>query len=116
MYKIPFNPEKAADQALQVLVPEVSVLSLRLLWNGREESWHLDVEVGEKAIHGVRLVQGSPLLYNLGASSPLPGDFIVLPATRDPGPLSYESLGSSYELFYMMPDDVAEWEAAHGMG
>lgn len=116
MHKIPFNPAKAADQALQVLIPEVALLQLRLLWNNREESWHLDIEAGGKELHGVRLSVGVPLLHGLAATSPVPGDFIVLPADADAATLDYDGLGSAFNLFYMLPEDVKTWEEAHGVG
>lgn len=116
MYKIPFNPAKAADQALQVLIPEVAMLQLRLLWNNREESWHVDIGTNGHELKGIHLSVGIPLLYGLHATSPVPGDFIVLPEERESTELDYDGLGTTFGLYYMLPEDVDTWEAAHGVG
>ena len=94
MLRIPFDPSKSADQSFQVLVPEKAVLSIRLVW----PRW--------------------PLLKEHKASSPIEGDIIALPvsSSKQQELTEYDALGNSWGLFYLSPEDVAEWEAANGLG
>lgn len=117
MNVIPFNPSKSADQAFQVLLPEVAVLTIRLLWNVRESCWHMDVKNNTSELYGIKLVPGVPLLHGLGATSPVTGDFIVFPVdSRNTQSITYDGLGSDWVLYYITPDEVETWEVTHGVG
>ena len=47
MLRIPFDPNKSADQSLEVLIPELQVVRLRLVWNTRAAGWDVLVVVQE---------------------------------------------------------------------
>jgi hypothetical protein len=119
MLRIPFDPKKSADQSLRVLIPELQVMSLRLVWNIRAEGWNVMVADTEGASLGyLRLVPNFPLLYEHKGLSPIVGDLIALPLTEGTGrPLTdYDALGESWGLFWLSPEDVKAWERANGLG
>lgn len=117
MMRIPFNPAASAVQHFQVLIPGRELLELRLVWNGRASAWFVDVYSEGRAAHGLRLVGNWPLLREHRALSPISGDIVALPVSRDaPGRIGYGDLGKSWGLYWIDPEDVAKWEAAHGLG
>lgn len=119
MLRIPFDPSKSADQSLQVLIPELQVVELRLVWNTRTKSWDVQVSNTEGAELGfLRLLPNAPLLHEHRALSPIVGDIMALPLAEGSGkPLTdYDALGDSWGLFWLSPEDLAEWEAANGLG
>lgn len=118
MLRIPFDPSKSADQSFQVLVPEKAVLSLRLVWSVRAKAWDVTVSTDAGEIGMLQLVPRWPLLKDRKASSPIKGDIIALPvsSSKQQDLTEYDALGNSWGLFYLSPEDVAEWEAANGLG
>lgn len=117
MMRIPFNPAASAVQHFQVLIPGRELLELRLAWNGRASAWFVDVSSEGRTAHGLRLVGNWPLLHEHRALSPISGDIVALPVSRDaPGRIGYGDLGKSWGLYWIGPEDIAKWEAAHGLG
>lgn len=118
MLKIPFNSSVSADQTFQVLIPEQLVMTLRLVWSERAKAWDVSVSSDVGEIGMLRLVERFPLLYEHKALSPIEGDIIALPLSEGKGlPLSeYSALGESWGLFWISPEDLIEWEKAHGLG
>lgn len=119
MLRIPFDPRKSADQSIQVLIPELQVVELRLVWNVRGSGWDILVSNTSGVQAGFfRLVPRTPLLLEHSALSPIAGDIIALPLTE--GSVrdftEYDALGDSWGLFWISPDDVKEWKAANGVG
>lgn len=118
MLEIPFNPSISADQKFQVLIPEQMVITLRLLWNGRASAWFVTVSSDSGELGQFRLVERFPILHEHKALSPIKGDIIVLPLSDGQGkPLSeYSALGDSWGMFWISPEELAEWEAANALG
>ena len=117
MMKIPFDPTISADQQFQVLIPERAVIMLTLRWNSRSGFWYADIESGGKVLNGLKIVPRWPILREHQALSPIEGDLMALPLSGNaPDPILYEGLGDSWGLFWLAPEDVKKWEAAHGLG
>lgn len=119
MLRIPFDPNKSADQSLEVLIPELQVVRLRMVWNTRAAGWDVMVSNTQGAQLGfLRLEPRTPLLYEHAALSPIVGDIIALPLTEGEGKLltEYAALGNSWGLFWLSPEDVKTWEAGNGLG
>ena len=117
MMKIPFDPTISADQQFQVLIPERAVIMLTLRWNTRSGFWYADIESGGKVLNGLKLVPRWPILREHQALSPIEGDLMALPLSWNAtDPIPYEGLGDSWGLFWLAPEDVKKWEAAHGLG
>ncbi len=118
MLKIPFNPSISADQTFRVLIPERMVISLRLTWNTRDSAWYMSISSDRGEIGALRVVEQWPLLFSHKALSPIDGDIIVFPLSDGKGkPLNqYDALGESWGLFWLSPEDVANWKVANGMG
>lgn len=117
MLRIPFDPTPSADQTFQVLVPEKLVLTLRLVWNVRASAWDVTVSTTNGEIGMLRLVPAFPLLLEHKAISPIAGDIIALPLSGTaPAMTEYSSLGTSWGLFWLSPEDVKAWEDANGVG
>lgn len=117
MMKVPFDPTISADQQFQVLIPEKAVITMTLRWNIRSGFWFADIESGGRSIECLKVVPRWPLLLEHPGLSPIDGDFIALPVSRGaPDPIPYEGLGSSWNLFWLSPDDVARWRSSHGLG
>ena len=110
MLEIPFNPSISADQKFQVLIPEQMVITLRLLWNGRASAWFMTVSSDSGELGQFRLVERFPILREHKALSPIKGDIIILPLSE------YSALGDSWGLFWISPEELAEWEAANALG
>ena len=110
MLEIPFNPSISADQKFQVLIPEQMVITLRLLWNGRASAWFVTVSSDSGELGQFRLVERFPILREHKALSPIKGDIIVLPLSE------YSALGDSWGMFWISPEELAEWEAANALG
>ena len=96
---IPFNPRTSANQFMRVDVGGV-VLRLRLLWNGRDQAWFLDVVGPSSAISSLKLVPDSRLIGEK-ADFGISGDFVLskldLNAPARPG---YYDVGVSWGLFW----------------
>lgn len=118
MLKIPFDPSKSADQNFQVLVPEKVVLTLRLTWSVRASAWDIHVSTNEKEIGMFRLVPNWPVLLEHKSLSPILGDIIALPLSGNKGDElnEYESLGTTWGLFWLSPEDVEAWRQLNGLG
>lgn len=117
MMKIPFNPDKSADQKFQVLIPEQIVLTIRLYWNTRSSAWFIDVEGYTSELVGIKVVPRYPLLRNKDAVSPIFGDLIVVNLTTLKTDFSeYSALGNTWGLFWITPEEVKTWEARNGLG
>lgn len=119
MLRIPFDPNKSADQSLQVLIPERQVIGLRLVWNVRASAWDVEVSNTSGGSAGFfRLEPKWPLLYEHAALSPIVGDIMALPLTRGQvAPLSeYGALGTTWGLFWLSDEDVEAWRKANGLG
>ena len=117
MMKIPFDPTISSDQQFQVLIPERAVIMLTLRWNTRNGFWYVDIESGGKVLNGLKVVPSWPILLEHQALSPIDGDLMALPLSGSaPDHIPYEGLGTSWGLFWLAPEDVKEWEAAHGLG
>ena len=110
MLEIPFNPSISADQKFQVLIPEQMVITLRLLWNGRASAWFMTVSSDSGELGQFRLVERFPILREHKALSPIKGDIIILPLSE------YSALGDSWGMFWISPEELAEWEAANALG
>jgi hypothetical protein len=77
--------------------------SLRLKWNQRDESWHLDLSTldGVPIAMGVKLVTRFPLLRrNLHPARP-PGELYLLDAKGLDGAATLEEFGSRFGLYYV---------------
>ncbi len=118
MLKIPFNPSISADQTFRVLIPERMVISLRLTWNTRDSAWYMSISTDRGELGALKVVEQWPLLFSHKGLSPIDGDIIVFPLSDGKGkPLSeYDALGESWGLFWLSPEDVANWKAANGLG
>lgn len=118
MLKIPFNPSISADQTFRVLIPERMVISLRLTWNTRASAWFITISSERGEIGAFRVVERWPILFSHKALSPIDGDIIALPLSDGKGkPLSeYDALGEYWGLFWISPEDLANWKAANGLG
>ena len=117
MMKIPFDPTISADQQFQVLIPERAVIMLTLRWNTRSGFWYADIESGGVAVNGLKIVPRWPILKEHQALSPIDGDLMALPLSRNaPDPIPYEGLGDSWGLFWLSPEDVEKWRAVNGLG
>jgi hypothetical protein len=96
---VPFNPKASADQFMRVDVGGV-VLRLRLMWNGRDQAWYMDVVGPAAGIHSLKLVPDSPLIGQK-ASFGVSGDFVLtkldINAPARPG---YFDVGNTWGLFW----------------
>lgn len=118
MLKIPFDASRSADQNFRVLIPERMVISLRLVWNTRASAWFITISSERGEIGAFRIVERWPILFSHKAISPIDGDIIALPLSDGKGkPLNqYDALGESWGLFWLSPEDVANWKVANGLG
>lgn len=77
--------------------------TVRLLWSGRGECWHLDLadSDGVAILSGLRLVTGFPLLYRFRHLAVPPGELYFFD-TRDMGGMpTLEEMGARYRLYYV---------------
>ena len=94
-----------------VNVGDVS-LSMRFMWNDRDQHWFLDLESVDGKNNGVRVVVNTPLLSGKNNCIKA-GDLIVLQNTTDEiKSLGYENLGTDFVLFYMSHEELEQYRGA----
>lgn len=100
MIEIPLKKDGSAWRTLSVNLSGVS-LSIRLLWNNRDQHWFADFESVDGKNNGIRLVINTPLLGQKNHCLK-GGDIIVLKKTLDCNDvLGFENLGGDYTLNYI---------------
>ena len=87
-------------------------LSMRFMWNERDQHWFIDLESVDGKNNSVRLVVNTPLLS--GKNKCLKsGDLLVLQNTTDEiKTLGYENLGTDFLLFYMSYEELEQYSGA----
>lgn len=91
-----------------VNVGDVS-LSMRFMWNERDNHWYVDLESVDGKNNGVRVVTNTPLLAGKNRCL-VNGDLIVLQNTTDEiKELGYENLGTDFLLFYMSNGELEQY-------
>lgn len=111
MLKIPhITGSYAYDQQLAL---DGSRWFLRMAWNDRTGGWYLTVapesDAENFAFAGARLSPGWPVGVGSVSRGGPPGVFFVAPLTGLPVPLTGETLGEYWSLYYVTE---AEWIAA----
>ena len=90
---------------------------VKLMWNSRSENWHITVtDENTDVINGVKVVGNWPLLSSHRAQITMDGDLVVIPLITDPPPLTYDNLGTEWQLVYMTSDELAAWSLTNGLG
>ena len=116
MIQIPvFNSIESDWQQKITLGPQE--ISVRFSWNARVGCWFVDLDDQQgNLIYSRKLVPLMPLLYNHRALMPIVGDFVLIAesgaATEYP---TFDSLGTSHNLYWLDATELATWEAALGI-
>lgn len=114
MKLIPAFIAASADFTQRLTLGGVNV-TLRTKWNSRAESWWIHLSTDTGPLGDIALVPQWPILRQFKAYQPgLAGELLVLPLSKDPGPLMYENLGVTWGLFYLSDAEFEEWEARRG--
>ena len=110
MLSIPINnPSPYFTESVNV--GEVS-LSMRFLWNERDQHWFVDFESVDGKNNGIRLVVNTPLLAYKNRCLK-GGDIVVLQTTTDEiKELGFDNLGKDFALFYMTDYELAQYDEA----
>lgn len=118
-----FDPSRSASQILRVQNTVGRPVTMKVYWSGRGECWYLDVTYQETVestpvtILGLKLLPKWLPLRGLKATFPFPGDFLLLPASREdaanePG---YDDLGSRWRLCLLTQAEADAWAVANGL-
>lgn len=101
-----------APRFVQSVQLDGRVYVLRLNWNGRFDSWFLDIEQadGTVLLLSVRVVLGYPLLFGFDHDDRLPpGEFFAICPTgrcrRDPSRDSFDSEDGALRFVYISEDE-----------
>lgn len=118
MILIPFDPNQSGDQVIRIKLGDQAV-TLRLIWNVRDEAWTMNVVGDFGTLKTLKLVPDWPLLRYKEAHATFLGDFIVRALTREVSGqdiIRFEDLGVKWGLLWMSPDEKLSWEAFYGLG
>ena len=97
---IPFNPKVSSDQSFTVDIGG-SVVSFRMLWNGRDQAWYMDLTSNFGTARSVKLVPNSPLLEGK-ADMGINGDFYVIRKdAQAPSTIGFFDLGATWGLYWL---------------
>lgn len=116
MIRIPTFPNLSSDYDLDIELGG-QILNLRLTWNVRTEYWALAVTTPDGTTYGqFKVVPNWLLISRIRSAARIPGNLVVL---RDdataPTDITYDSLGTSWGLYYLDPDEVEQWEIDNGV-
>ncbi len=89
-----------------------------MVFNIRNESWHIGFETENGNIEYLKVVYDFPLLKQYKYLFPeLPGDFIVQKTENFTGDdIDYTNIGDSFALYYYTQDEIEEWVENNDVG
>ena len=110
MVEIPIeNPTPEFTESVNV--GDVS-LSMRFMWNDRDQHWFVDFESVDGKNNGIRLVVNTPLLSTKNRCL-LGGDLVMMQTVTDEAKtLGFDNLGKDFSMFYLTNDEVAQYKNA----
>lgn len=110
MVEIPIE-DPTPEFTESVNVGDVS-LSMRFMWNERDQHWFVDFESVDGKNNGIRLVVNTPILATKNRC--LKGGDIVVMQTVTDGvkKLGFENLGKEFSLFYLTASEVEQYKLA----
>ena len=115
MLKLPTFQTQSADFTERFTFDGIEI-SLRFAWNTKSEYWMLntykEIESG-RTLNGIKLVLNYPLLYQFVTA--LPGQFLIFSQDASLGStITYKSLGSGHNLFYLSNEEFITWKEYYG--
>ncbi len=111
MVEIPIDTNGVAYMTESVNVGGVS-LSIRLLWNSRDQQWFADFESVDGKNNGIRLVVNTPLLAYKNRCLK-EGDLVVIQSiTGASAELGFKNLGKEFSMLYLTKAEVKQFTEA----
>ena len=115
MIEIPVFQNSSADFTEEIELGGV-VVTIRIVYNIRNEFFHFRLTVGNDNICGLKCVVDFPLLFAHKAQvQGIDGDFIILNDDGTVSELTYDNFGSSYKLYYMTDSEFEDWKTENGI-
>lgn len=116
MIEIPIFSE-ASSNFSQIIEIDNTLVTLKLTYNVRNESWFMDVETDNASIYDIRLVTNFPLLDQYKYKFPeLAGDFFVQRVTSNiSDDITYDELGLGFGLFYYVQSELESWKEENNL-
>ena len=108
MIQIPFDPSVSSSQEFRVDLGG-KVVTMSIAWNIRDDAWYLDAHTDDAGQYGVRIAPMTKLLLSddiLGITGNL---YAIKEGSEDA--ITYDYLGSDFNLYWLDSDDLAELEA-----
>ena len=97
---IPFDPLKSSNQRFKVNLGG-ALVSLRIMWNTRDQAWYMDAEGTGTPANSVKIVPDSPLLHRI-VDLGVEGNFYVLRTDVNAAlPIGYFDLGKTWGLYWL---------------
>lgn len=114
MIEIPVFQNNSADFTQDIILEGI-VIGIRIVFNIRNEHFHITLSVENEIIYGLKMVTNFPLLFQHKAQmSKISGDFIILNADETSAELTYNNLGSSWKLYYITDSELDTWKIENG--
>ncbi len=116
MIEIPIFSTKSSDFT-QLIDLEGILVTLRLKYNIRNESWFVSIDTDDGSVKDIRLSIDFPVLRQHKALFPnIAGDFFVEKInTNAVDNLKYDNLGTDYLFLYYTEEEMEEWYTDNGI-
>lgn len=116
MIQIPVFNKTDGDWEQAMTLGSQEIL-IRIQWNPRSQYWFVDLD--DQAGHVIRsrkLCPLWPVTFSHRALFPINGDFVLMPETS-PAPEypTFESLGTSHNLYWLDDTELDQWGTALGI-
>jgi hypothetical protein len=116
MIKMPVFNTTDGDWEHKITLDAQEII-VRMRWNPRAGFWFMDLDDQQgHSLVGRKLIPLFPICYSHRALFPISGDFVLMPE-QDPAPEypTFMGLGTTHNLFWLDPDELAGWEASLGL-
>ena len=117
MIEIPVFQDQSADFTQNIDLDEINV-TIRLIYNIRNEFFHMNLSTENFNIEGIKVIKNFPLLFTHKALFPeLKGDFIIrkISETIQVEDFTYDNFGIFWSLFYLSETELNEWKTLYGI-
>jgi len=116
MIKLPVYQKVSANFKYRIEL-ELKSVELQLIYNIRNGFFHFDFTDGDGTkLTGIKVVTGWPLMHIHKAFVNFDGDFMILRADLNSNELlTYDNLGSVFNLYYLTAQEIKDWGALHGL-
>lgn len=94
------------------------IIVLRIWYNTRSEYFYLTIttESGEQITNTKIVPHWLLLKQSIELLSDFEGDFIAIKDTEEAvNKITYDNFGTAYNLYYLTPADVEQWEVDNGI-